>query len=213
QRTFDLREEEDLKDYLSKSSSLNSPIPKGTSISTSESKGLPRWEKFQIQLKARDFFLFGAGFGDGDVDHISKMEKVITWSGGFPSISESDYILIPATSIKGTLAHRVRFHYSKLIEDFIESPKDGYQPEVSIDLERILREIESQIDFNNLTTETGDEVFKTLEHKVKDFDPLKSAVWNAYEDQLRDEASNLIKAGSEQDESNYAVEKLFGFTK
>lgn len=213
QRTFDLRKEEDLKDYLSKSSSLNSPIPKGTSISTSTSKELAGWKKFQIQMKARDFFLFGAGFGDGDVDHISKMEKVITWSKGIPSISESDFILIPATSIKGALAHRVRFHYSKLIEDFIESPKDGYQPEASLDVEKILGEIESQIDFNNLTTETEEEIFKTLEQKINDFNPLKTAEWNSYEDQLRDEAANLIKSGSEPDESNYAVEKLFGFTK
>jgi CRISPR/Cas system CSM-associated protein Csm3 (group 7 of RAMP superfamily) len=213
QRIFDLRQEEDLKDYLSKSASLNSIIPKGTPIQPSSNKELIGWEKFQIEMKARDFFLFGAGFGDGDVDNISKREKVISWSNGVPSISESDYILIPATSIKGALAHRVRFHYSKLIEDFIESPKNGYNPDTSLDIEKILKEFESQIDFNGLSTETDEEGFKDLEKKIGNFNPLNTPEWLSYSDQLQDEAANLIKAGSELDESNIAVETLFGYTK
>ena len=213
QRIFDLRQEEDLKDYLSKSASLNSKIPQGVQIKPSSIKELVGWEKFQIQLKARDFFIFGSGFGDGDVDNISKREKIISWSNGIPSISESDFILIPATSIKGALAHRLRFQYSKLIEDFIESPKSGYKPEVSLDIDKIIEEFESQINFNSLNTETEEEGFKNLEQKIKDFNPLNTAEWLSYEDHLRDEAANLIKSGSDLDESNYAVETLFGFTK
>lgn len=213
QRVFDLRNGEDLNDYLSKSASLNMPIPKGLPLSSPLNRDLVGWQKFKIEMKAKDFFLFGAGFGDGDVDQISNKEKIISWSNDIPSISQSDYILIPATSIKGALAHKVRFHSSKLIEDFIESPKGAYQPEAKLDIEKILQEFESQIDFNNLDFDSKEEAFKNLEQKINDFNPIMTPEWKSYLDQLQDEAASLIKLGSEPDESNYAVEKLFGYTK
>lgn len=72
---------------------------------------------YQLTLKPKDFFLFGAGFGsmDGTADNTNVTEKCIEWDqekkvGTFTEKK----VLIPATSIKGCLRHRVAYHYNRL---------------------------------------------------------------------------------------------------
>ncbi|MCH7402136.1 RAMP superfamily CRISPR-associated protein [Belliella kenyensis] len=211
QRVFDLSQTSDLTAYLSKTVSLNLPIPNGVKLNTGKGQSLKGWKKYELQLKAKDFFIFGAGFGDGDVDHITKREKIISWVNHCPKISDEEFILIPATSIKGALAHRVRFNFSKNIDDYIESPKDVYRPYATVDEEKILTELKTIASLENLELYTSDDVFTELESKIRDFDPFKSQSWISFENQLKDEAAVILKIGDQSEESNLAIKTLFGF--
>lgn len=73
------------------------------------------WTIYELKLIPEDFFLFGSGFPseNGDADMTFVTEKTIVWKNGKPKFTE-EQILIPATSVKGALAHRVAFHYNKL---------------------------------------------------------------------------------------------------
>ena len=58
---------------------------------------------------------FGSGFGDERSDMTFVREPVITWEKGKATIVEQErVILIPASSVKGALAHRTAYHYNRL---------------------------------------------------------------------------------------------------
>ncbi len=65
--------------------------------------------KYMLNIKPDDFFMFGSGFGDEDADQTPVYETVIDYKE--KSLSKN-YILIPGSSIKGTIAHRTTFHYN-----------------------------------------------------------------------------------------------------
>lgn len=115
----------DLNDYLNKSASLNDQIKDDgkISITTTEKTG---WITYMLSLQPEDFFLFGSGFGDddGDVDMTPVAEKFYDWS---KKEFIEDTILIPATSVKGALSHRVAYHYNYLNDYKIRKNGDQYR--------------------------------------------------------------------------------------
>ena len=69
--------------------------------------------KLCYRLQPENFFLFGSGFGDDDADMTPVKELSVTgWDDVKAKLEEKAY-LIPASSVKGALAHRVAFHYNK----------------------------------------------------------------------------------------------------
>ena len=111
-------------DYQSKPSDLNKPVGDAKSL-TSDEKPLT----YRIRLQPEDFFIFGAGFGDEVVDDVAVTEKVVKWEDKNGNKKEGEFsaeqILIPASSLKGALSHRVAFHYNKI--------KKVYADEISLD--------------------------------------------------------------------------------
>lgn len=98
------------------SSSLN-----GSEVSTSlfdEAKAsLPKKHTtYTLQIRPDDFFMFGSGLGDGDADMTPVYEQVVDYAKG--ALSEKQ-VLIPASSIKGAIAHRTTFHFNRLHQLFI----------------------------------------------------------------------------------------------
>jgi len=96
----------DLENY---SSSLN-----GSEVltsHTSEAKAsLPQTHTtYTLKIRPDDFFMFGSGFGDGDADMTPVYEKVVDYANKKLSNKQ---ILIPASSIKGAIAHRTTYHYN-----------------------------------------------------------------------------------------------------
>jgi len=75
---------------------------------------------YTLKIKPDDFFMFGSGFGDDDADMTPMYEKVIDYE--IADLSEKK-ILIPASSIKGALAHRTTYHYNRLLGNTIENKK------------------------------------------------------------------------------------------
>lgn len=70
------------------------------------------WTTYTLRLKPQDFFLFGSGFGDDDADNTPAAERVVEWKDGKPSFSQQRP-LVPASSVKGALAHRTAYNYNR----------------------------------------------------------------------------------------------------
>lgn len=76
---------------------------------------------YTLKIRPDDFFMFGSGFGDSDADMTPVFEKVVDYKNG--KLSEKQ-VLIPASSIKGAIAHRTTYHFNKLVGNTIEA-KNG----------------------------------------------------------------------------------------
>lgn len=116
-RILDLTNNEQLKTYLDKSSALNSDFWNKECQKPEKNKDNEGWVKYELNLTPEDFFLFGSGFGDEEVDMTPVKEKKVIWKDGKGEMSD-ELVLIPATSLKGALAHRTAFHYNRLKERF-----------------------------------------------------------------------------------------------
>lgn len=127
QATLDLRTAEGRNEYLEKSSNLTkategfwtkypNKAKNPNEKSDDDAKKAEGWTEYVMELEAKDFFYFGSGFGDDDVDMKPVSESRVKWKcdeDGYKGEIEKDMILIPATSVKGALSHRVAFHYNK----------------------------------------------------------------------------------------------------
>jgi len=102
-------------DYDSYSSSLNHQLAKKVDFKTILST---KYVTYTLKIKPDDFFMFGSSFGDSDADAIPVYEQVVDYDKA--KLSEKQ-ILIPASSIKGAIAHRTAFHYNKLKGNTIEN--------------------------------------------------------------------------------------------
>ncbi len=106
------------KDYHEKPSDLN--ISKG---SEKEYREKNKVTTYSMALKPDDFFSFGSGFGDDEVDDIAIMEETVEWNTSKGKFTKQQ-ILFPASSLKGALSHRVAFHYNRLDGKFADEVKD-----------------------------------------------------------------------------------------
>ena len=86
--------------YSEYSSSLNHKL---LGDYTKQNTTSNKYTKYTLKLKPDDFFIFGSGFGDEDADNTPVYEKAIDYKN--EKLSD-EMILIPASSIKGALAHR-----------------------------------------------------------------------------------------------------------
>lgn len=117
-KDYDLCKKEDLESYLKKTSNLSDDWEYTDNCSGME--GSEMWSEYKLTLTPEDFFLFGSGFGDDDVDMTPVKEAIITWNEkGIPDF-KGNTVLMPATSLKGALAHRVAYHYNRLNKCFAD---------------------------------------------------------------------------------------------
>ena len=138
-RKLDLTNSADLECYLNKSSDLSQPFEGDVFDEAADSD---KWVTYELMLQPEDFFLFGSGFGDEDVDMTPVKEEAIGWDeNGKPHFKKNDNgdtscVLIPATSLKGAIAHRTAYHYNRLKERYVDgsdldkTPKAGRESEV-----------------------------------------------------------------------------------
>lgn len=109
-QNFDLTKKDSLIAYTEQSASLASKF-EGTNVTIT--KPIQKGIQYELTLKPEDFFLFGSGQGDSDADMTPVQEDFVVWNDGKPSFC-SKTVLIPASSVKGALAHRTAYHYNKL---------------------------------------------------------------------------------------------------
>lgn len=109
--------------YLKKSSDLeNSKVwYKNPAYEPSSLK--ENWLHHRYNLRPENFFLFGSGYGDDDADMTPVKEKKVTWEGEEGRLGDYEY-LIPASSVKGALAHRIAFHYNRLTDFFADDKSE-----------------------------------------------------------------------------------------
>lgn len=102
---YDLSKDDEFNHYLNFSPSFNTKL-EFKPVETDTNK-----PDYELQLKPDDFFIFSEGFGDDEVDNKPVTEEVMEYKDG--AIKFNEKTLIPASSIKGAIAHRVAFHYNK----------------------------------------------------------------------------------------------------
>lgn len=128
---LDLRNPDDLNAYLGKSSSLNSDFwksigAKAKTISSSQTDSND-YIRYQLRLMPESFFQFGSGFSDDSADMTPVKARKVEWhekDGKVVGNLHDNLVLIPATSLKGALAHRVAFHWNRLMGQFADDMLD-----------------------------------------------------------------------------------------
>jgi CRISPR/Cas system CSM-associated protein Csm3 (group 7 of RAMP superfamily) len=160
-KIFDLEKSDELNEYLNLSSSLNADISEWNDYKTETENS--DWKHYKLKLIPESFYLFGAGFGNKQADAIPKTESYFVWDNEgrnpklvdyFPEKQHFGKILIPATSIKGALAHRTAFHFNKKHESFIEK-----KTKIEIEDFELVKAFEQteianlEIEINNLLSE------------------------------------------------------------
>ena len=120
---LDLSRSNELELYLDKSSNLSEDWNGWQRDENIEKETLSTdWQEYKLSLQPEDFFLFGSGFGDEDVDMTPVKARKVVWEDGVGRLSDK-MVLIPATSVKGALSHRVAYHWNKLNEYYAGNPE------------------------------------------------------------------------------------------
>lgn len=125
-KTLNLCDSQDLDMYLEKDSSLSAEWPYWDKVESVEKLSDEQYMSYSIELTAVDFMFFGSGYGDslGDADMTTVRASRVCWDSGM-GILEKDLLLIPATSLKGALRHRVAYHHNKLLHRYVDDNTNG----------------------------------------------------------------------------------------
>lgn len=129
-REYNLGIEEDRRAYLDKSSRLDQPF---SGKSFQYKKNSESYVHYRLTLHPENFILFSSGLSDDGADMIPVKENIIVWENSLPKFEEQ--YLLPATSLKGALAHRVAYHYNKkehVYADCIDSQFDQMGPNKAV---------------------------------------------------------------------------------
>ncbi len=125
-RTFNLSDVDgQLKEYLDSNSRIENKWEGWEIQPLKESyENTAKWVTYKLKLHSDDFFLFGSGMGDleGSADMAAVSERKVIGPDDNRHLS-GPCLLIPASSVKGALAHRVAYHYNRLNEWFIGNPE------------------------------------------------------------------------------------------
>ncbi|MCQ2974326.1 MAG: RAMP superfamily CRISPR-associated protein [Bacteroidales bacterium] len=115
-----------LKEYISKSSNLSEDWDGYNKYPFEYSKSdiLTTWQKYILVLEPEDFMMFGSGFADNEVDMTPVKGFKVVWKDDKSPEVQDNKILIPATSLKGAIRHRVAFHWNKITGDRKECDKN-----------------------------------------------------------------------------------------
>ena len=121
-RKLDLTQLDDLKAYLGKENRLDRewngfvPLPL-------ENVASPDVIGYGLQLTPVDFVLFASGFGNDAADMTYVRESHVTgWDFGKACWTDCERTLvIPASSVKGAVAHRTAFYYNLLTGKTVEA--------------------------------------------------------------------------------------------
>lgn len=123
---FDLRDPESFEAYHNHPASLAKPSSSLKWIAapvTTQTSGT----QFKVYLKPSAYWMIGGGddMSDdgGNADMAPFRDHRIEWNDDVGSVMR-DCLVIPATSIKGALAHRIAFHYNALSGCFADTPEN-----------------------------------------------------------------------------------------
>ena len=123
-KKIDLTIKEQKEWYLEKSSSLSEKW-EDAEVLTLEMPLVKEWMTYELELKPVDFLLFGSGFGSDKADMTFVRESFVDWSDESAHVIDRErVVLIPASSVKGALSHRIAFHYNKFAKKYADKLAD-----------------------------------------------------------------------------------------
>lgn len=124
-KKINLDNPEQRKWYLKKSSLLSEEWQDAETIELNKPNTIG-WTTYTLQLKPVDFMLFGSGFGNDKADMTFVRESFVDWNSGTAQVKNREQvILIPASSVKGALSHRLAFYYNKIKGKFADTLAEG----------------------------------------------------------------------------------------
>ncbi|MDO9154291.1 MAG: RAMP superfamily CRISPR-associated protein [Paludibacter sp.] len=118
-KTFDLTQKSDFDAYLNFNPSFNAKLD--WKEVRSELITNDAFTQYSFILKPDLFFVFSEGFGDDEADNRPLEEEVAIYRNN--TIEFDKQTIIPASSIKGAISHRVAFHYNRITEQFADYDK------------------------------------------------------------------------------------------
>ncbi len=131
-KIFDLTNSQDFQAYSDFNPSLNDDTCL-KELSLNNSDEASNLIKYNLELTPdSDFFIFSEGFGDEDVDNKPLEEEIVLYKNG--TIDFVKQTVIPASSIKGAIAHRTAFHYNKLKGRFSDQLFPTLGKEIALEL-------------------------------------------------------------------------------
>ncbi len=116
---FDLQNEKDFESYINFDPSFNAELK--WNISKPSELLSDKFTKYSLNLKLDSFFIFSEGFGDDEADNRPLEEEIVVYKNG--EIDFEKQTVIPASSIKGAISHRVAFHYNKETKQYADENK------------------------------------------------------------------------------------------
>ncbi|MEM6801313.1 MAG: RAMP superfamily CRISPR-associated protein [Bacteroidota bacterium] len=220
--SLDLTKEAQLEAYLQRSSSLSQDFFTGIEASTLKKLRPEGWEVYSLEIRAKDFFIFGSGnqeyleSEESWLDQLPKKESCIHWDEEGKNPTLEPHYLIPGTSIKGALAHRVAYHYHLLCGEFIENEVGdlGIEEKIQLDIEQVLAEIDPGIQIEDLNFAPNSNQWKYWIDKVENLSLSNSKTWLDYLDGVENLGDpNHPKIKDPDEGKNAAVKTLFGYAK
>lgn len=182
EKVFNLENEAERTSYLDTDSRLRVPKTAANTKPTISAQ----LTNYRLEIQPRDFFFFGGSEFDDDVDARFKTERRITWNGDEGGLQE-EYVLIPATSVKGAISHRTAYHYNKMSGNFTNA---------DLKREQVINAVKAKV--TELHSMTLEEVKEIFQNKVAVYDSIK---------QSANEHISLKGSGEE----NEAVRNIFGY--
>lgn len=129
--TIDLTKQKDLQCYIEKSSCLTTDWERFKPVTMPYKHDSTMWTTYELKLSPTDFFLFCSGCEDSEADNTPMTESIVQWEGTKPTVIR-EQVLIPASGIKGALAHRTAYHYNRINKLFVKNT-DNIEQEIDTD--------------------------------------------------------------------------------
>ena len=118
-------EEFDENSYSDVSISLNTTLKNEYPVTPY----LENYDEYILKLTPDEFFIFGSGFGDNESDMTGVFESEIDYKN---KTLTKKRVLIPASSIKGAISHRVAFNWNLENNYFEEKAKVAEENEAVV---------------------------------------------------------------------------------
>ncbi len=88
-----------------------------------QSTSLENYKEITLELEPESYFMFGGGIdkptNEKEADMAPVKEQVIKWNNNHGTIQENN-IVIPGSSVKGAISHRVAYYYNLLKQRWAE---------------------------------------------------------------------------------------------
>lgn len=112
--SYDMTDKEAMDEYLEHSAEL-SIDPFALQKWTPYTKTVTgNDDVINIRITPEDFVFFGSGFGNENADAVQLMERYVVWHSDHEADVRNTGVVIPASSVKGTFAHRFEYWYNVL---------------------------------------------------------------------------------------------------
>ncbi len=117
-KSYNLTDKTQFNDYINFNPSLNSKIEFVPDNQSNTTQSKSDFTRYSLSLQPDSFFIFSEGFGDEEADNRPLEEEIVVYKNG--KIEFEKQTVIPASSIKGAISHRVAYHYNKLTQQFAD---------------------------------------------------------------------------------------------